>query len=312
MVRGFAMRTEPRTRGWRGHVAIAIAMGALHAAASPAQAQLVQACGGEVSTPELISTCATAVATLEGLRDGLGVGHAGAAPLPGTSSALGRRFRATPRVSLAARAGLVRFNRANPDSWSTRAASAEWATVLGLSAGVGLFDGFSPAPTVSGLLGLDLLADLSTVRLPSDGGFTGASVAWGYGLRLGILRESFTLPGAYLSVMRRSGASATLAGDEGSLDADFVTTSLRGVVGKEILGFGLHGGAGWDRTSAEGVFGAAPGGGPAVVTEFDGESATRFVVFGGLTRTFLVTSFGLDVGRTDGVTFGSLSIRLTI
>ncbi|HKK93900.1 MAG TPA: hypothetical protein VJ925_10725, partial [Longimicrobiales bacterium] len=164
----------------------------------------------------------------------------------------------------------------------------------------------------SGVLGLDVLADVSTVRLPSDDGFTGASVAWGYGVRLGILRESFTLPGAYVSVMRRSGASVSLVGDEGSLDADISTTSVRGVVGKELLGFGLHGGAGWDRTSADGVFGAAPGGAPAAVTEFDDESATRFVVFGGLTRTFLVTSLGLDVGRADGVTFGSLSIRLTI
>ena len=297
-----------RTESLVGGLALAIAL----VTPSSARAQLQAACTGEVSIPELASACAAAVQTLHGVRDGLGVGHSGAAPLPGTSSALGRRFGTTPRFAVAGRIGLVRFDRANPDTWSTSGSSSGWSPVFGLSAGVGVFDGFSPAPTVGGLLAVDVLGDVSTVRLPSDDGFEDASVAWGYGVRIGILRESFTLPGAAISLMRRSGASFSTSGDQGSLDADVTTTSVRATVGKELLGLGFHGGAGWDRVSADGTLVAAPGGGGGTPVAFDDESDTRFVVFGGVARTFLVTSLGIDAGWTDGVVFGSLAIRVTL
>jgi hypothetical protein len=207
---------------------------------------------------------------------------------------------------------MVRFDRADPDAWSTSGVSSGWSPVFGLSAGLGIFDGFSPAPTIGGVLAVDVIGDVSSLRLPSGDGFEEASLAWGYGVRIGLLRESFTLPGASLSVMRRSGVSFTTTGDEGSIDADVTTTSVRATVGKELLGLGVHGGAGWDRVSADGRLIAAPGGVPASSVDFDDESDTRFVVFGGVARTFLVTSIGFDVGWTDGVAFGSLSLRLTI
>lgn len=312
------MRTERVGTAAAGRSTVAagaiVAGLALALAATPdsAAAQLATRCSGEVATPELVSACAAAVTSLEGVRDGLGVGHAGAATLPGTSSALGRRFGVTPRFAITARAGLVRFDRVSPEGWSTSGRSSGWSPVLGLSAGLGVFDGFSLAPTVSGVLGVDLVGDVSSVRLPADDGFEEPSEAWGYGVRIGILRESFTLPGASLTVVRRSGASFSATGDEGSLDADVTTTSIRAVVGKDLLGLSLHGGAGWDASSADGILEVAPAGSGPVSVEFADEDDTRFVVFGGIARTFLVTSLGLDVGWSDRIAVASLSVRLTI
>jgi len=306
------MRTEahPRLRSAAPGIG-ALALAAF-LVATPVEAQLRAGCAGEVATPELIAACAGAVDALQGIRDGLGVGHAGAAALPGTATALGRRFGSTPRIALAARMGVVRFDRIDPDRWSSAGRTAGWTPVFGASAGVGVFDGFSVAPTVGGVLGIDLLGDVSTVRLPSGDGFEEASLAWGYGIRVGLLRESFTLPGASLSLMRRSGSAFRLEGAEGVLDADVTTTSVRAAIGKELLGFGLSGGVGWDRASAEGTLQANPSGAPGPTVAFDGEDDTRFVIFGGVTRTFLVTSVGADFGWSDRVAFGSITLRLTI
>lgn len=276
------------------------------------EGQLLTACAGEVSTPELLSGCANAIRGLEGVRDGIGVGHAGASALPGSASALGRRFGSTPRFAVAGRIGMVRFDRADPDSWTTRAPRSGWAPVFAAQAGIGVFDGFSLAPTVGGVLAVDLLTDISTLRLPSDDGFDGASLAWGYGVRIGLLRESFTLPGASVSILRRGGVSFRQEGTEGFLDADVTTTSIRATLGKEVLGFGVHGGAGWDHVSAEGTLQVTPSGAPGPAVDFSGEDDTRFVLFGGVARTFLVTTLGADFGWTDRAAFGSVFIRLTI
>lgn len=309
------MRTEfgdaSRRRTGRAPRLLGLVVAFALGSASPATAQAWAGCDSPFVIGDAFAVCDGARA-VESIRDGLGVGHSGAAPIPGTASALGRRFGATPRFAVTGRVGLVRFDRHDPDAWGSGRPSSGWSPVFGLGAGVGLFDGFSPAPTVGGLLALDLLADVSTVRLPSDDGFDDASVAWGYGVRVGLLRESFTLPGASLSLMRRSGASFSVSGDRGSIDADVTTTSVRATVGKELLGFGVHGGAGWDRVSAEGDLRGTPAAGPATLLEFDDVTDTRFVVFGGVARTFLVTSLGVDAGWTDGVAFGSLSIRLTL
>jgi len=291
-----------------------VALAMLLAAPSAAIAQAPFACFAFQLGNESAGCAASGAA--EDIRGGLGIGHSGGASLPGTASALGRRFGATPRIAFAGRASLVRFDRTSADSWgagpgSGNAASG-WSPVFGATIGVGAFDGFSAAPTVSGVLGVDVLADVSTVRLPSDDSFEGASTAWGYGVRVGLIRESFTLPGASVSVMRRSGASYVMEGEDGSLDADVTTTSIRATLGKELLGFGVHGGVGWDRVSTAGRIQADGSGGPAVEIDFDDERETHTVVFGGVTRTFLVTSIGADIGWSGDVAFGSISLRLTL
>lgn len=304
------MRTERRL-WW---IASCLALAGLLAAPSTATAQSPFACFAFQLGNETAACNASGAA--EDVRDGLGIGHSGGAPIPGTASALGRRFGATPRIAFAARVSYVRFDRTGADGWGAGPDSGDptsgWSPVYAASVGVGAFDGFSVAPTVSGVLGVDVLGDVSTVRLPSDDSFQDASVAWGYGVRVGLLRESFTLPGASVSVMRRSGASYAMEGEDGSLDADVTTTSVRATVGKELLGFGVHGGVGWDRVSTAGRIATDGNGGAAVQIDFDDETDTHTVIFGGVSRTFVVTSLGADIGWSGDVVFGSVSFRLTL
>jgi len=307
------MRAEAGRRGI-GRVRCAIAAGCAGLALFlPAAAQAQQPFGCRAFQLGNETTGCIASEVAEDGRDGLGIGHGGGAAIPGTSSALGRRFGATPRVAVAGRVGFVRFDRQSAGAWDGRGRSdSGLSPVFGASVGVGLFDGFSPAPTASGLLGVDLIGDVSTVRLPSGDGFESSSLAWGYGVRIGLLRESFTLPGASVSIMRRSGASYVMEGERGSLDADVTTTSVRATVGKDLLGFGVHAGVGWDRTSTEGLIRVDGAGGPPVELPFEDEQRDNTVFFGGIARTFLVTTLGADVGWSGDVVFGSLSVRLTI
>ena len=70
------------------------------------------------------------------------------------------------------------------------------------------------------------------------------------GGRLGILRESFSLPGVSLSAFRRWLGDTDLwsvaEGDPAMADFDLQVTSLRGVIGKDLWGIGAFAGAGWD------------------------------------------------------------------
>ena len=72
-----------------------------------------------------------------------------------------------------------------------------------LSLAVGLLDGFSIIPTVGGVLSLDVFATAGTVKLPDSKGFQGGASQLGLGVNVGLLRESFTMPGLSVSVAKR-------------------------------------------------------------------------------------------------------------
>jgi hypothetical protein len=170
---------------------------------------------------------------------------------------------------------------------------------------LGLFDGFSPAPTVGGVLALDLVGSLSTVLLPDDGGFDGAASGGGVGLRLGVLRESFTLPGVTLSAARRWMGTVRIGDvetDGAEARTDVRVTSLRATAGKEFLAFGILGGVGWDRYGGDARITVAPDpqeGGPTARGAAD-FSRERILLFGGLSYTFLVARISLDGGYAGG------------
>jgi len=199
---------------------------------------------------------------------------------------------------------------------------------------LGLFDGFSFRPTVGGVLSLDLLASGHALFPPKDQGFRDHLLGWSVGTRLGILRESFTLPGLSVSATRiwmGSEAVGSLAsGGMAETEFDVTVTSLRGVLGKDVLGLGLLAGAGWDRISGEGlirarVLPAGPEGGASA----SDLSSRRAVFFGGASMTFLILQVSGEAGwsraldrelpnepegdrfPSSSVYFGSLAIRVT-
>jgi hypothetical protein len=193
---------------------------------------------------------------------------------------------------------------------------------------VGVFDGFSPAPTVGGVFSLDLLATAGVAFLPDSKGFGGNPGVWGYGARIGILRESFTLPGVTFSAAQHRGGGVDYGSGAVEVNLDgVVTTSLRLAVGKELMVGGLLVGAGWDRyaSDVEMRWNDAPS--PVATTSLDGFESSRLLFFGGWSRTFLVAQIAAEAGwargfsRDDelfravnsgaGTLFGTLSFRVT-
>ncbi|HSG48493.1 MAG TPA: hypothetical protein VLA43_11810 [Longimicrobiales bacterium] len=303
-------------------------------AAAPAAAQtreLAQRCTGDpVAAIEI--RCQEAALAVEALQAGVGLALVGGNPLPGGASSLGRRFGRTPRVALNARVGLTRFPL--PDlAGATVGDQRVLVPSIHATATVGVLNGFSPAPTVGGLLSLDLLATVGAAFLPDDRGLPGTATGWGYGARVGLLRESFTLPGVTVSVTRNHSGTVDFVpvGPDGEPRAavDVTTTSVRGVVGKEFMAVGLLAGAGWDRYSSDGSVTpratlADPIPDPRPV---ENVTSDRALFFAGISRTFLVLQLSGEVGWARGfgevdpalpgydpgagTLFGTVSLRLT-
>ncbi len=285
-------------------------------ASAPAAAQetvdgLSAACGD--GDPMAEANCREIALTALGARAGLGLAAAGGSETPGSAGTLGWRLGSVPRISVATRLGGARvpFSRLEPalaDPSPDAPASHDpfAAGLVQVGAGIGLFDGFSPVPTVGGLFALDLVGTGSLVFLPEERGFDGMEVTYGGGVRVGILRESFTLPGVSLSAVQRWSGEVPYRPDiEGATPrAAFETsaTSLRATVGKDLVAVGLLLGAGWDRYAGTVRIDEEGGGAP---TEWAASSDdlvdSRFLGFAGASMNFLVLQLSTEVGWANGI-----------
>ncbi|MGH7475012.1 MAG: hypothetical protein ACRELD_01865 [Longimicrobiales bacterium] len=285
--------------------------------------------------------CNLVALTVEATQPRLGLGLSGGNPVPGTGSTLGMRLGTLPRLSLALRATAVKTDI--PDI-RTETATGELTFPLGsidADGALGLYSGFSVAPTVGGIGSVDLLASAGIIPVPSGEGFGDASpTTWAAGARVGLLRESFTLPGLSVSAMYRSLGEVTygdslLQQDDAYFHADLRQLSLRGVVSKDVLFFAFAAGAGWDRFTSDVAFGASsagtfPGTNYIVRIPSTELQTDATVVFGNLALNFLVANLVAELGwqsggdlesatlapgRTvtgdDGTIFGSLALRLS-
>ena len=274
--------------------------------------------------------------TLDAARGGLATAASGGSEMAGSASTLGYRLRTFPRIALSARAGLTRFSIPEIRDGYALPLGDEGILVpaLHLSGTVGVLNGFSPMPTVGGILALDLTASTHQLFAPTGDGFQDGLIGWGVGARLGILRESFTLPGASLSLTRRWMGTTALGkmdqGDAAEASFDATVTSLRGVVGKDLLGLGFFAGAGLDRMSGEGTIRlrVSPTG---FETEATAPNLTsdRMVYFAGGSMTFLIIQLSGEVGWSEAkdgplaidpggtefpsarAYFGSVALRIT-
>ena len=223
---------------------------------------------------------------------------AGGNPVAGTASTLGRRMPRTPRLAFA-----VRRTSGSADLPASAGSGSTTATAWSGEIAVGLFDGLSPMSTVGGLFSFDLLASASLIQFPSADGFrTRAPSSFALGARLGLLRESFTMPGVAVSAMvRRTGR--TSFGDIGLETRDLYVRldrtqswSARAVVGKRIGLFGFTVGAGSDHHSSRGAWRVpGPAGVPAAF-EFRSLEADRRLLFAGAAWTLLVFNFSGEFG----------------
>lgn len=233
---------------------LACALGWMGSQAAGTSAQdlsgLVDSCAAGGSAA-LVAPCQSSVLAAQAIRGGVSAAHAIGSELAGMSSTLGRRLGRTPRVSLDARFGVAVFDMPDISGDGAGLPGQTTVTAYSMKATVtaGVLDGLSVLPAVGGFLSLDLLASLNLVLLPQDDGFAENVGLLSVGGRLGLLRESFTMPGVTASLVQHFGEDLSWGGvgETGAqVDTDVTTTSFRATVGKDLFALALLVGAGWD------------------------------------------------------------------
>lgn len=266
-----------------------------------AEACVAETTAGREACREL-SLAAAAVQRGVGLASALGNGVAG------SSSTMGFRIGRMPRVGLSAAALGVRMTspRMTGESLADlQESAAGWVTGLKLGAAVGVLNGFQMGTNVGGVLAVDVLGAYSLLRLPAAAGLDGWSSGGGAGLRVGLLRESFVLPGVSVSAMRHWRGDLKGGGDDAARPASVRTgvtvTSLRATAGKNWFAVGLLGGAGWDRYSGRARVSVSGGGRAPAAAEGELRSSRR-LYFAGAWLSYLVVRLSVEAGMAEGAT----------
>ncbi len=225
----------------------------------------------------------------------------------GTSSTLGRRLGTIPRFGVSVSASALRAGMPNVGAATAgELAQQQTALLAGLRGTVaaGVLDGFQPAPTVGGIFSVDVIAAVSVLRLPTDAGFAGSGAAFGAGARVGLIRESFTLPGISVAASRTWHGDVEIGsaaeGRPGHATSALTVSSLRATGGKNWFVIGLMGGVGWDRYEGD-VQLAVPrfAGDRGHASGFVRSERVLYFVSGWF--NFLLTRLSVELGRADGV-----------
>jgi hypothetical protein len=197
--------------------------------------------------------CRLAVASMRAVQERVGIALWGGNPVPGTASTQGMRLGSTPRVTVSARVALVPIRLPPlPDrTWSESARPIMPA--FSAQTAVGVLPGFSPIPTVGGVLSMDVVGRFSVVSLPGGRDFQqGAVVGGSAGVRIGALRESLTMPGLSLTASYGRSGTVTYGDAAGSTTDGFVRGAISDLnatlaASGSVLGTRLAGGLAWDR-----------------------------------------------------------------
>jgi hypothetical protein len=285
-------------------------------------------CAG--ASMEQSARCESVVDAASTLPARLAIAAAGGNPVAGTASTIGMRMPGSPRWSIALRTTAARA-ALPPIGDDAAVSSTLWS--INADATVGLFNGFNLMPTVGGFGSIDVLASAGVLSVSESAGFERSSpMTWALGARVGILRESFTAPGVSVSGMYRSLPDVEFG--ERATDPYFETSAqhvltVRGTVGKRILGFGLTGGVGYDRTRADVsiVYDEVDVTSQAVPVGLSGDiTDSRTSFFGNVSWTMLILNFAGELGWQEsadrpsgahgntgkGGLFGGVAVRLAI
>lgn len=311
-----------------------VAVGTLAAGPAAAQDRSLSAACAELPG-QAQGVCLTVAQAGQAAQPQLGILIEGGNPVLGTASTSGVRLGVLPRVSASLRANgvLARVPNVLGGAGDLDEEETLPLAALGGNVSVGVFPGLNLAPTVGGFGSVDLLG--SATWLPFNAvdaeGFGEESddFAWGVGARVGLLRESFTLPGISVSVMRHTlgtvrygraceGSQTVIAanrfacaagGDVGEVAFDLTGWSGRAAVSKRLVGLGLTAGVGYDRFTSDVDFavradGTATCGGAACASVYrfaDREIRNdRWSGFVDASYTFLVGTLTAEAGWMQG------------
>ena len=250
------------------------------------------------------SQCARSAGAARDLVGYIGLLAGPGAALSGQSSTLGMRLGGTPRFAVSIRASGVSVVVPDLSDGMGVAERSDFVPAAEATLALGVFEGFGVLPTVGGILSLDLVGSGSFLVFP-DVGFDGRLTVVSVGARVGVLRESFTLPAVTVSVMQRFAGELTLESTQGTafswLGVDpSAMTSLRATVGKDLFAFGIMAGVGWDDfSSLATVRTLTTLGTPLIAT--GSVDASRRTYFGGLSKQLGVLSwFSAELGWVQG------------
>ena len=256
---------------------------------------------------DYVSPCREVGLAAMSLQQGVGLVASLGSDVPGNTSTLGRRLGKVPRLGVAVSGGLLGV-RVPPvaASAASELEGKETLTLAGLrvDAVAGVLDGFQLAPTIGGVLSVDLIGSYSRVRLPEGAGVTGSTSGVGLGARVGILRESFSAPGISVSATRRwhgtIQAGSVDGGTVAQADAELTVTSLRAVAGKNWFVVGIMGGVGWERYAGDTRLSVPRGASdPGSVSGHVASERTLYFVSGWF--NFLISQVSAELGVAEGV-----------
>lgn len=239
-----------------------------------AQDELLRSCVGQADAltgvPASIKgqygfMCAQVTNAFTNVQPSVGIAFSGGNPVLGTGTTIGTRLGLIPRVSVTARANVAFADV--PDVLKYSASISDEgrlgpmdklgvpvASVQG-DVAIGLFNGLSLGPLVSGLGSVDLLGSVAILPEISDVGLGAAVTNLGIGARVGILRQGILMPGLSVSGMYRRMSDVSFgdvaAGDPAQISANLETLSLRAVMSKGLLAFDFAVGAGYDRYTSD-------------------------------------------------------------
>jgi len=273
---------------------VAVGLGAagarcgLRAQAAEDLATQCAAAGGDAAM------CARGAGAGRDLAGYVGVLAGPGSAVPGQTSTLGMRIGGSPRFGVSVRgAGISVVVPDLSDAAGTGEASP-FVPAAELTVGLGVFEGLSLLPTVGGVFSVDVFGSGSFAFFPADDGLEGRVSVLSLGARVGILRESFTLPAVTVSAARRFSGDVTLGavtgGSRGQVSVDPGITSVRATVGKDLFAFGVLAGVGWDDFSSATTLRATNGSGGFTLDTADVE-ASRRTYFVGLSRQLGVLSW---------------------
>jgi hypothetical protein len=186
-------------------------------------------------------------------------------------------------------------------------------TFIGLptaDAAIGVFRGV-PLP-LTNVGGIDLLVSASYV--PSFGDSTSdvriapdRNLQLGYGVRIGLLKESLVVPGVSFTFLKRDLPTTTITGSSPDLeisieDAKVKTTAWRVVASKTLLTFGVAAGIGQDKYDNEATVAGTAKVIPATTFASMSQSLTRTNYFVDLSLNLPVFKLVGEVGQVSGGT----------
>ncbi|HUE77735.1 MAG TPA: hypothetical protein VMM83_07315 [Longimicrobiales bacterium] len=268
-------------------------------------------------TPAGTAECRLAVGAARVIQPRLAAALFGGNPVPGTASTLGMRIGSLPRMSVSLRVTAAPAELPPILDRARSEGERAFLTGLGAQASMGILTGFSPLPTVGGVLSLDAIARLAILPLAADGFHDGAAWGWAVGARLGALRESFTLPGVSLTGTY-AGISRTAYGDPDdgttagffdgavhALRADLAATKRLGLIG-------VTAGVAWDRYASDLVAGFREGAG-APPSRIEGDAVNhRWSAYANASWTLMIFHAAAELGWQESPVPAGLPAGTTV